>query len=327
MKLFFAGPEATKLADQHSQILKGVREVLLGRDGLEEAKDPAQADAVIIQEEKSTFKNFRYIDKLLEDPFIKENLTRIYTISNDDSATGLLRGLYAGMPAYRFNSKYYRAVPYFTYTNEWVFQYKEEVEPIYIAGWFGNTYSNKIRKKLVEHYHDKADYFVKTSESWYNHNADEKKAYVELIKRSKFSLCPAGWAPPTLRLYESMALGRCPVIIADNIVLPPGPKWEEFSLLYSTKKDVAGLHAFLLEHESRFKEMGIKAKENWDRFFDGDLLKHYYADSLLSLIRSTPKYTFAAELKRWRSFQTYWNNSWTVPQRAVNKLRLILENK
>lgn len=327
MKLFFAGPEHTKLAERDSFIIKGVRDELLTRNDIEEVLCPLNADAVIIQEEKGSFKNFRYIDKLLQDTFIKENLTRIFTISNDDSATGLLRGLYAGMPSYRFDTRYFRPVPYYTFSNKWVFEHKKEIEPEYLAGWFGNTYSNKVRRQLVEAYQNNKDYFVNTSNSWYNHNVDEKIAYVELIKRSKFSLCPAGWAPPTLRLYESMAIGRCPVIIADNIVLPPGPKWEEFSLIYSGKKNISGLNAFLLKHESQYKEMGAKAKENWDRHFAGDLLKQYYADSLLSLIRSTPKYTFDSEMKRWRSFNTYWNNNWTVPQRVVNKFKLMMVSR
>jgi hypothetical protein len=324
MKLFFAGPEVTELADRDSVILRGVKDVLLTRGDIEEVFNPSKADAIIIQEEKGSFKNFRYIDRLLQDSFIKGNLTRIFTISNDDSATGLLRGLYAGMPAYRFDANYFRAVPYYTFSNNWVFDHKEEIEPIYLAGWFGNTYSNKIRRKLVEAYQNNKEYFVNTSKSWYDHNVDEKIAYVELIKRSKFSLCPAGWAPPTLRLYESMAIGRCPVIIADNIILPKGPKWDDFSLIYSAKKDISDLNAFLLKHESRYEEMGAKAKENWDKYFAGDLLKQYYADSLLSLVRTTPKYTIDYEIKRWRSFSNYWNNNWTVPQRVINKFKLML---
>lgn len=327
MKLFFVTGEMTEIADRKSPILFGIKDFLLKHDDVEEVRHPAGADVVLIQEDKDLcIKDFRYIDRLLHDPFISAHLTKIFTINTDDFSTGLLRGLYTSMPKSRCQPEYHRVVPYIEYTNPHVFADRNTIEPGYLAAWYGNTKSNKLRKVLVEALQDEEGFFVKTSESWYNHKADEQKAYVELIESAKFSLCPAGWCPPTPRIYESMALGRCPVIIADGFARPHGPRWDEFAL-FLPEKDVAKLPAFLRAHEANYKELGKKAKENWDQFFAGDLLKQYFADSMLSLIRSTPAYTKEMEIKRWRSFSTFWNNRWTIPQRIVNRCRLILEGK
>jgi hypothetical protein len=122
-----------------------------------------------------------------------------------------------------------------------------------------------------------------------------------------------------------MALGRCPVIIADHFIPPAGPQWSEFALFYPQNKSFLNLQSFLEKHESHYKELGAKARANWDQFFAGDQMSRFYANALISLIRSTSACTKESEVKRWRSFSTYWNNRWTVPQGAYNKYKKLLK--
>jgi hypothetical protein len=49
---------------------------------------------------------------------------------------------------------------------------------------------------------------------------DKTRKYNELISDSIFSLCPEGAGPNTLRIWESMAVGSIPVIIADDWIAP-----------------------------------------------------------------------------------------------------------
>src|SRR4051812_46218725 len=99
MKIFFANNICCKLADPQSISLFQTKEALLSFYDVQEATHPDSADAIIIQEINS-FKDFRYIRKLLDDPFISKYLSKIVTINNDDCATGLLRGLYTSIPAF-----------------------------------------------------------------------------------------------------------------------------------------------------------------------------------------------------------------------------------
>ena len=325
MKLFFADSSDFIFSYPETPILNLIKQTMLSSGLAEEVQSPDKADAIIIQE-NNEYKDHRYINKLLADRFVSNYIDKIFTISEDDSATGVFRGLYASIPKKRFDRRFHRAVPYIRFANEYVFTNQQKVNAAYLAGWFGNIKSNPIRKQLVEKWEGDPAFSIKHTHSWYNHGDDEKKAYVALVLNSKFSLCPAGWAPPSPRIYESMALGRCPVIISDEFVKPQGLNWEEFALFYP-ENCVTKIDVFLRKHEEQFQQRGQKAKENWDRFFAGDALKQYYAKSLLELIASTPQTNAEEEKKRWLSFETFWNNEWTIPQRIVNRCNKFFKRK
>jgi hypothetical protein len=165
------------------------------------------------------------------------------------------------------------------------------------------------------------EFRFETTDSWLNHQLNEKKSYVDLMVNSKFCLCPAGWAPVSFRIYESMALGRCPVILADEFVPPQGPNWRKFALFYPEHK-VQDLKTFLRSHEFRYQDLGAKAFRAWDDYFSAGKIEKYCADHLVQLIRSTPPTSKREELQRWRSLRVYWRNKWTLPQRVMNKARI-----
>jgi hypothetical protein len=319
MKLYFLKRDLTSLSDHEAKALDAIKESLLAKD-VEEVFNPKKADAIIIQEENS-FKNYRYIKNLELDGFISAYPEKVFTINTDDCATGLLRGLYTSLPRYRFNSSIHAIVPYIHFPNDLVFTaYEDKINPIYLASWRGNTKSNSLRPKMVSLLGAKNEFYIEQTDSWLNHALDEKKSYVNLIRASKFSLCPAGWAPVSYRIYESMALGKCPVIIADHFVPPKGPNWNSFALFYP-EKDLGGLSSYLHSKKNLAADLGRTAYEAWQTYFCADVIKEYYANTLLSLIRQTPKTSKEAELKRWRSLNMYWKNKWTLPQRVLNKIR------
>ena len=322
MKVFFLNNSISNLADEQSEMLEKIRPRLLLHDGIEEVFNPQKADVFIIQEKRS-FKNFRYIKELLRDPLISKNAGKVFTINSDDCATGLLRGLYTSIPRTRFNPGLHVSVPYMEFPNELVYSnLKRNDTPQFLAGWRGNPKSSGLRKKLFQTFQNTPDFCLENTPSWLNHSLEEKGIYVDLILNAKFSLCPTGWAPVSFRIYESMALGRCPVIMADKFVPPIGPEWEEFALFLPEKK-IKHLHGFLLEHEKKWSFLGRKAFEAWNGYFNSEAIVEYYAQSLINLVETTSFNSPEREFKRWNSLQIYWSNKWTIPQRAVNKIRIL----
>ena len=319
MKLFFIHKELSDLADKHSNILKAIKEEIFAKGNVEEVFDPELADAIIIQENDS-FKNFNYIKNLQEDQFISAYPEKVFTINTDDSATGLLRGIYTCLPKSRINSNLYKSVPYMEYPNELVSTagFKEFTSG-YLASWRGNTKSNFLRPKMMELFNLNNRCELEHTDSWMDHDRDEKEKYISLMQNSKFSLCPSGWAPATYRIYESMALGRCPVIIADGFVPPSGPNWNEFALFYPQSK-INDLLSFLLHHEPLAEKYGRNAYNAWKKYFCPMVIKKYYAESLLSLIKATPKVSKSEEVARWKSVELFWSNRWTLPQRVIKKI-------
>jgi hypothetical protein len=53
-------------------------------------------------------------------------------------------------------------------------------------------------------------------------NADE---YSSILMNSSYSLCPSGSGPNSIRFWESIAYGSIPILLSDNLDIPPLPKW------------------------------------------------------------------------------------------------------
>jgi len=50
--------------------------------------------------------------------------------------------------------------------------------------------------------------------------------YNEVLLNSRFSLCPSGTGPNSIRFWESLAVGAIPVLLSDTLELPPNDKWD-----------------------------------------------------------------------------------------------------
>ncbi|HEU5146604.1 MAG TPA: exostosin family protein [Chryseosolibacter sp.] len=318
MKIFFVDKNWSELADDDSRMLSQVKRRLTTHDGAVEVSAPELADVVLLQE-KFSYKDFRYIDNLLKDPVISQFSEKVFTINCDDCATGLLRGLYTSLPVSRFSPGIHAAIPYMEYPNELVFSSSDRhCLPSFLAGWRGNTRSNALRLRMIEALKSNRRFCLETTDSWLNHHTEEKKTYVDVMLNAKFSLCPAGWAPVSFRIYESMALGRCPVILADEFVPPSGPDWRSFALFFPENK-IGRLADFLYQREHLYEQLGNAARQAWDRSFAPGFVEDYISEILLCLIRNAPKTTKRMEVARWKSSKLYWSNRWTLPQRVVNK--------
>lgn len=317
MNIFFADQTHCELADRNSAMLSRLRRNIAFNPSVTIVDDAAAADAVLI-EERGSFKDFRYVNKLLRDPFIKRFAARIFSINSDDCATGLLRGLYTSLPKSRFDRRIHRAVPFMFYPNELVFSKIKEVVPHYLATWRGNTKSNALRRKMMGHLKWNSEFVMQKTESWLNHKMDEKQTYVDVMLSGKFSLCPAGWAPVTYRIYESIALGRCPVILADEFVPPEGPDWKQFALFYP-QSQINSVIAFLHKHEHNYQQLGERAAKEWKFHFGENKIDGYFSKMLIDLIETAPSTSLQREQRRWQSLKLFWSNNWTLPQRVVNK--------
>jgi Exostosin family len=324
-KVYFVKPSDTPLADPNPVLMVAFREKLLSREGFVESKEPGAADHLVVNE-PSFFKEWRYIKRLMSDPLIGRFPHKTFTLSTDDSATGLLPGLYVALQANRFSKAIHRAVPYPELANPMVAKAipQKGIEKKYLAGWRGNMKSNpRLRKGLIRHFGGNPRFCIETSGNWFNHTADEHRRYVELVQNSQFSLCPAGWAATTFRIFDSMALGVCPVILADLWEQPKGPKWEEFCIFVPEKR-FRQLETILNDHLGEAAERGQRAYVVWQEFFAGGRMLDYYADAFSSLVATMPATTPEREFRRWKSHTMYWSNGWTLPQRLARRAKRLL---
>lgn len=89
--------------------------------------------------------------------------------------------------------------------------------------FIGDFNTNSIREKLSV-LNSELTPIHPTGKWFFLHGEAQRKnlldVYLETLKNSKFSLCPMGTGPSTLRLFESMSVGSIPIIFND-IKIPP----------------------------------------------------------------------------------------------------------
>ena len=106
--------------------------------------------------------------------------------------------------------------------------------------------------------------------------------YAEITGQSQFVLCPRGFGPGSMRLFEVMSMGRAPVILSDAWVPPEGPDWARFALRVPERR-VAELPALLAAAAPRAAGMGRLAREAWEEWFSEEVTFHRLVESCLAI--------------------------------------------
>ena len=75
---------------------------------------------------------------------------------------------------------------------------------------------------------------------------DNTKIYNELLVRSRYSLCPSGSGPNSIRFWESLGAGSIPVLLADTLELPRDSRWKD-SILRIEEKELENIDRILTE--------------------------------------------------------------------------------
>lgn len=107
--------------------------------------------------------------------------------------------------------------------------------------------------------------------------------FAEIVRRSKFILCPRGMGTSSFRLYEAIAAGRVPVILSDHWLPPCGPDWESFSVRWPERMTVQ-LPAYLESIEDRYEAMAAAASAAFDRWFRPEVAFHHIVEMLRPLV-------------------------------------------
>lgn len=110
-----------------------------------------------------------------------------------------------------------------------------------------------------------------------------RRGFVQTVQDSKFVLCPRGIGPSSLRLFESLLMGRPPVILADEWVAPTGIDWSACSIRLR-EDEVAKIPGVLREREGDFMEMAAAARTCWEDWFAEDATFHRLVEWSLEIL-------------------------------------------
>lgn len=238
--------------------------------------DERGADAILLTDAVG---GPRLAGALRHDGSIRAHWDKVFIHSEEARPFRLLPGLYTSLPRREGDEEIARAIGYPCWTPNAMnlcidmnAAAPPEREPDLLYSFVGRR-SHPVRERLFGIAHPAETTHVVDSTRSYRHftanvssPGQAQRSYVDVALRSRFALCPRGWATSTLRLYEMMALGVAPVILADRWVPPKGPAWESCAVFVPERR-VGDLPRILAERQAEWRALGMAAFDAFREYF------------------------------------------------------------
>ncbi len=248
--------------------------------------DPEQAD-IILFIENSRYEEDHFFSKLKSHNLVKKYPDKVFMYNSHDMPWFVLPGLYTCIPKKQFDYNHMSAGPYIEVVNDYI-QCDFSKTPKYLYSFFGAR-SSDIRRKLFNIKHHPRSIMLETAQHIFyggNRPKSPQVQYAELMSDSKFVLAPKGIGTSSVRLFEILRAGRIPVVISDNLVLPPGPDWNKCSVQV-LESEVDKIPEILEKHEASWPENSKVARKAYEDFFAPDTIFNYFIDSIGKLKKTS----------------------------------------
>jgi hypothetical protein len=258
---------------------------------------------------------------------------KVFVVSGEDRSAGFLPGVYVSTPQIGWDEHRFRTGAYFKVMNPLVGQAAEarSRKPTLLYSFIGSA-TTPIRQEIFRTLRSNDRRWIQDIGDvryWVDVESADKRpgqqAYLEKMLDSVFVLCPRGGGESSFRLFETMQLGRVPVILSDAWVAPRGPRWQDFSIRVA-EKDFGRLDEILAPYYESSQEMGILAREEWERWFQPSVLPWRTLQWIYDIFLSRP-HSEVAYVALWPLMA--WHAKWPAPfpVRVKNKLRRIVRER
>jgi len=255
--------------------------------------DPKEADVLLFVDLQQHLDDWQ-LKGLQNHPLAREFPLKTMVYDERDLPCSPFPGLFVSMPAPYFQPKRQRAFSYCRLHNELI--KADEGEPDLLFSFMGG-HTHPVRGELLHLKHPRAIIEDTTQVNFFEHSDGSKKQqhqqkiqlqkerYQEIVARSKFVLCPRGWGTSSFRLYETLAVGRVPVIISDDWVPSPAPDWNACSVRVA-QNEVASIPAILERREADWPAMAQAARATFQDYMAPDVLFHCLSEECAGLLKN-----------------------------------------
>lgn len=254
---------------------------------------PEKADVILFAEmgEAGSFS-----ERVRAHPYYRRFRAKCFLFDSGDLNYPLLPGLYASLTRQNFRPDHCRTGFYLYMVSNPFLGYRSPTgRERYLASFVGSRSTHPLRDKLYAFGRDdiRVGDTSNVSQQMQYHGepaAREKfwSDYADLMADSKFSLCPRGKCANSIRLYESLKMGRPPVIISDDWQPNDGIDWDSCSIRVP-ESEVDRVPAILEEASGSAVEMGIQARAEWEKRFAPQVVFHYVVEQCLAIQRARGK--------------------------------------
>ena len=316
LSIYFVKPGDTSIAGENSSFIEALEHVANSMSGIRVMNKPDTADVVLI-DERYQYRTWHYADDLARCRIVRRHIDRIYVINHDDYARPFLPGLYVSLEASRPPLVDALPIPY-----KWDLWHvpapvKFDFQPEQLFAFRGTFHTHPVRKKICRVLSQSGlGTCEELRKEFHDHSEDDQQSYIKGIQSARFSLCPRGLSPSSYRLYESMQLGRCPVVISDDWIAPPGPDWDSFTIFVS-ESEVKNLPMILMDEFECAESYGRLAYDTWKEFFSWPRRWLYFIEQICHLKDNQREdYKFDRLYELWTGSLFRRRYRWTLLGRA-----------
>lgn len=271
-------------------------------------EDPEQAD-IILFAEMGTCGSFAEVVRA--HPYYRKFSSKCFLFDSGDTVFTIVPGIYASLPKNKYRADHTRTGFYlYLIENAFITPCPCTGTEKYLASFVGSQKTHPVREHLFRLGRD--DIYVKDTSNYssqityYGEPAERARfwaEYADALANTKFSLCPRGRGAGSIRLFESMKMGRACVILSDAWQPNGGIHWDDFSIRVP-ERDVSHIPEILEQHEHRAVEMGVLARKAWEEYFSEKVRFHRVVELCLDMQKSGRSSRFANRMRLLRQVAT-----------------------
>jgi len=249
--------------------------------------DPGAADAIVFIGSKD-----RWMSDVRRHPLYRKYRGKCFLADRQDHILPFVPGVYPSIERRYYSRSRTRGGFYpVVFDNDWISNDTPHESNKYLFSFVGAFRNIPLRMTLgrIEHprcvIRDTTHFFESPEGESVERHTKFRRDYAEILKTSKFVLCPRGSGPSSYRIFEAMKAARVPVVISDQWVPPPGPRWESFAIRIP-EADVAQIPTVLERMEPEAERRGMLAREAWEEWFSRESAFHFVSECCLDMLRS-----------------------------------------
>lgn len=291
----------------------------------------ADADFVISQSVEEMQGNLKDVLRPLSH---KDIMTFVWDIS--DRPTSRFSGFYCSLPKHLFDSRRHAAACYPIAFNRLIDEFPAHEAEMDFS--FRGALTDTVRIKMVEalqQYQHGGTAMVQSTghatweftDTTYASRNRSQAEFADLLRRSKFVLCPRGYGTGSMRLFEVMQAGRVPVIISDSYVLPGNIDWSACALRIPESR-VADVSSIIQDNMGNWESMAKQARMAWEDNFSPAATLAFFGRNLSALSQSIAANSFSPWLHTAQmAAAVFVENARPLAGRAKQKVRGLIQSR
>lgn len=122
-----------------------------------------------------------------------------------------------------------------------------------------------------------------SGEEWLRRHKESADEFRSVLSRSRFSLCPRGNGPSTIRFWESLQAGAIPVLLSDEMRLPEELDWNSCTIRLpedSVESVFSVLEGVSPSREQELREGSLHAYARFSGENFASTIHHHYSSSI-----------------------------------------------